>query len=113
VLSVVSAFNATDDADSGWNRLVRGIYIGVAVLLGVFVVGKGIEARFGIQADRLFWVALGIGVGWCTAKRPWWYWEHPKAKFLRNLIGDRATIVVYGLLAIGMIAVGLFTNTPL
>jgi hypothetical protein len=42
--------------------------------------------------------------------RPWWFWENWKARWLRGLIGDEATTVVYLALAAAMVWVGLCTG---
>lgn len=36
-----------------------------------------------------------------TMARPWWFWENPKARWLRRLIGDEATALVYFTVALG------------
>jgi hypothetical protein len=45
-----------------------------------------------------------------TLTRPWWFWENWKARWLRGLIGDGATAVVYLALAAAMVLVGLSTD---
>lgn len=45
-----------------------------------------------------------------TLTRPWWFWENWKARWLRDLIGDGGTALVYLTLAAVMVWVGLFTD---
>jgi hypothetical protein len=59
-----------------------------------------------LDEDVVFFCFLGLVFGSLTLLRPWWFWDHPKAGFLRGIIGDRATIVVYSLFAIAFVALG-------
>jgi hypothetical protein len=45
-----------------------------------------------------------------TLLRPWWFWENYRARWLRNLIGDEATMLVYLGIAAIMVWVGLNTD---
>jgi hypothetical protein len=65
---------------------------------------------FGWSRDRALWVGFGAFLAIMTAIQPWWFWEHYKARWLRELIGDEATAMVYLLLAGVMLWVGLFTD---
>jgi hypothetical protein len=56
------------------------------------------------------WVGLSAFLGLMTILRPWWFWENYRARWLRNVMGDGATIVVYFAVAGIMVWVGLNTN---
>jgi hypothetical protein len=49
-------------------------------------------------------------LGLMTLLRPWWFWENYRARWLRNLIGDEATMLVYLGIAAIMVWVGLNTD---
>jgi hypothetical protein len=60
--------------------------------------------------DRALWVGLGAFLAPMTVTRPWWFWDNYKARWLRELIGDEPTALLYLMLAGVMIWVGLFTD---
>lgn len=80
----------------------------VSALLLVALLALAAEA--GWSRDRALWVGLGTFLALMTLTRPWWFWENWKARWLRGLIGDEATAVVYLALAAAMVWVGLHTG---
>jgi hypothetical protein len=64
----------------------------------------------GWNRDRALWISVGSFLGLMTLLRPWWFWENYRARWLRNLIGDEATMVVYLGIAAIMVWVGLNTD---
>ena len=58
----------------------------------------------------MLWVGFGTILTLLTLTRPWWFWDHYKARWLRDIIGDEATTLCYLLLAGVMVWVGLFTD---
>jgi hypothetical protein len=78
------------------------------MVLVAFGLGQWAYARYGIKHDNVFSILLGLAVGWCTWRRPWWFWHHPKAALLRGWVGDGATTIIYGAIALWLVAIGLF-----
>jgi hypothetical protein len=69
--------------------------LGLAVI--VFGIGLAfqVSSRFGVDLDAALGFEVGLLLAIVTIKRPWWFWNHPKATFLRDIVGDTATIIVY------------------
>lgn len=92
----------------------RGERRGGPILLGVSLlllgVLWGLAGTVGWGRDRTLWVGLGAFLAIMTMTRPWWFWENYKARWLRELIGDEPTALLYLLLAGVMVWVGLFTG---
>lgn len=65
---------------------------------------------FGWPRDRALWLGLGTALGMLTLTRPLWFWEDYRARWLRGLIGDAGTALVYLTLAALMVWIGLETN---
>jgi len=84
------------------------ILLSVSLLLlgGLWVL----SGALGRGRDRGLWVGLGAFLALMTITRPWWFWENYKARWLRRLIGDEPTALVYLALAGVMVWVGLFTD---
>lgn len=58
------------------------------------------------QIGKGFILFAGLFTLYCTRNKPNWYWNHHKAVFWRNLIGDRgAEMFYYGL---GIFLVGIW-----
>ena len=60
----------------------------------------------------MLWVGLGTFLAIMTVSRPWWFWENYRARWLRDVIGDRPTATFYLALSAVMVWVGLFTKWP-
>jgi hypothetical protein len=86
------------------------ILLSVSLLLlgGLWVLGDAL----GWDRNRGLWVGFGTFLTLMTVTRPWWFWEHYKARWLRGLIGDEPTALLYLALAGVMVWVGLFTDWP-
>ena len=70
----------------------------------------GLADAFDWGRDRALWVGLGGFLALMTVTRPWWFWENYRARWLRGLIGDEPTALLYMALAGVMVWVGLFTD---
>ena len=91
---------------SGWRGGLTLLAVTLLLLISLLVVA----AQAGWSRDRALWVGLGGFLALMTLTRPWWFWENWKARWLRGLIGDGATAVVYLALAAAMVWVGLSTD---
>jgi hypothetical protein len=91
---------------SGWRGGLTLLAVTLLLLISLLVVA----AQAGWSRDRALWVGLGGFLALMTLTRPWWFWENWKARWLRGLIGDEATAVVYLALAAAMVWVGLYTD---
>lgn len=78
----------------------------LASLAGAYVWGLSAALSF----DRSAWIGFGVFLVVMTVARPWWFWEHYKARFLRRLVGDELVIAFYLVVGFAMIWVGLFTT---
>jgi hypothetical protein len=98
--------DATHIGRSGWwgNVLLFLVSLG---MVGTVVVVAEME---GWNRDRAMWVSVGGFLGVLTLLRPWWFWENYRARWLRNLIGDGATAVMYLAIAAMMVWIGLNTG---
>ncbi len=47
---------------------------------------------------------LGLALAALTIKKPDFFWERSRARFMRSIIGDKATFVLY--LVVALICVG-------
>jgi uncharacterized membrane protein YecN with MAPEG domain len=54
--------------------------------------------------EAILVITLGLVVAALTITRPSFYWESRRARFMRRIIGDRATVVLY--LVIALICIG-------
>jgi hypothetical protein len=101
-----SEAGSDESAQDRWqgNLLLFLLSIGlvVSVLLAADLAGW--------NRDRALWISVGSFLGLMTLLRPWWFWENYRARWLRNLIGDEATMVVYLGIAAIMVWVGLNTD---
>ena len=80
--------------------------VAAAILLCITLTFKA-ASWFTLDFDALLWCEAGVLFAVLTLKRPWWFWNHPKATFVRDIIGDKATIVVYLALAAGIMVVSV------
>ena len=85
--------------------LVTTIFaIGLLAALALFAMVTG--APF----DRVAYSGFGLFVGVCTLLRPAWFWEHPRARAVRSVLGDGGTAAFYLVVAVVLLYLGLFTN---
>ena len=97
-----------EDRNSGIPWRLCGWVAVLVVMIGLLVEGGyAMERRWGIYHGRSFFAALALAIVTLTLLRPWWFWAHPKARILRDLIGDRPTMLLYLLIGggIGWVAV--------
>jgi hypothetical protein len=87
---------------------ILGVYLGLALALlaGSWALSRVLHVQF----DRVFLVVGGLLTLGGTWLRPWWFWEHPKALFLRRILGDRGTALFYTIIGMGMVYLGFFTT---
>ena len=101
----------TGDSTERYRRgkgYILGVYLGMIVVL---LVGSwGLARVLDLQFDRVFLVVGGFLTLGGTWLRPWWFWEHPKALFLRRILGDSGTALVYTIIGMGMVYLGFFTT---
>ena len=93
---------------AGWRGNVLLFVISIASVGGLLLAA----GAAGWNRDRALWVGVGTFLGMMTIIRPWWFWENYKARWLRKVIGDGATMVIYLAIAGIMIWVGLSTDWP-
>ncbi len=98
--------DTADTGRSGWWGAVILFLVSLGLVGSLLVVAESQSWN----ADRVMWVGLGGFLGVLTMLRPWWFWENYRARWLRNLIGDGATIVVYLAFAAIMVWIGLNTS---
>jgi hypothetical protein len=79
-------------------------------IVALVELGYYLERSQGIYHGRFPLAVLGVGIAALTIVRPWWFWSHPKAMFLRGLIGDHSTALLY--LLIAGVTVGSATVLP-
>jgi hypothetical protein len=78
-----------------------------ALLLG-WLIGLIALARAGDWDDEVVFVTgLGVTLALLTALRPRIFWDHARAVALRGLLGDRLTALVYGAVAVTLLAFGI------
>ena len=84
-------------------------FIALASAAAALGLGLLLRSAFGLRFWSGFFAGLAAIQAWCTWRLPWWFWEGWRARWLRGLIGDRATRVVCGIaaafLAVAAIAV--------
>ena len=56
----------------------------------------------------MFWIIVGVTLALLTCIRPWWFWNHRHAVFLRAILTDRGATVVYLSLALVMVLAGIW-----
>lgn len=88
----------------------RGALVLTGVSLLLLATLWALAGEHGWRTDRMLWIGSGAFLALMTVVRPWWFWEHHKAKWLRDLVGDEVTALLYLALAGLMVWVGLFTG---
>jgi hypothetical protein len=97
---------STEWYQRSWGQIVA-VYIGL--ILGLSAGSWALSRVLHIQFDRVFLVVGGFLTLGGTWVRPWWFWEHPKARFLRRIIGDAGATLAYTIIGMGMVYLGFFT----
>jgi hypothetical protein len=86
---------ADSSAEPSERSAGRGGLILLVVSLLLLSVLWGLAGPFGWSRDQAFWVGLGTFLAVMTVTRPWWFWENYRARWLRELIGDEPTALLY------------------
>lgn len=94
---------ALTDWDIPLWKFVLFYLLGIAGFLGAVIL---VAWYFGLDEDAVFAMGLAAFVFICTWLKPFWFWDHPKAFFLRNALGDTATTVLYVLAALWFFSLG-------
>jgi hypothetical protein len=101
----------TGDSTERYQRgrgYILGVYLGMILVL---LAGSwGLARVLDLQFDRVFLVVGGFLTLGGTWLRPWWFWEHPKARFVRRILGDSGAAVAYTIIGMGMVYLGFFTT---
>jgi hypothetical protein len=101
-----SEAGSDDRPPKRWQGNLLLFLLSIGLVVSVMVAAELV----GWNRDRALWISVGSFLGLMTLLRPWWFWENYRARWLRNLIGDEATMVVYLGLAAIMVWVGLNTD---
>lgn len=91
---------------SGWHGALILFLVSLGLVGAVLVTAESM----GWSRDRAMWVGTGGFLAVLTLARPWWFWENYRARWLRGVIGDEATAVIYLLFAGVCLWIGLTTN---
>jgi len=108
---VAFVFAFKGDQEIG-DTVFRATLVFVAALCVFFVLAHFLQQTTGFSEDRTFLIGIGLFVGICTFLKPWWFWDHPKATLLRDIVGDTATTFIYYLVSLAFIGYGIFGHSP-
>jgi len=112
-VAALFAFLSLSKGDVETGRLLfRGLLLGALAFCAFFALGHFVQASTGFAEDRTFLIGIGAFIAICTWRKPWWFWEHPKARFVRDIIGDLPTTVAYYLISAGCVGYGIFGSNP-
>ncbi len=92
---------------SGLAAAFRVAALVLAAILLCIVLTVKVTEWWMVDFDAAFWFEAGVLFAILTLTRPWWFWNHPKAMWLRDIIGDKATIVLYLIVAGGIMVVSV------
>jgi hypothetical protein len=101
-----SEAGSDERAQNRWQGNLLLLLLSIGLVVSVLIAAE----LAGWNRDRALWISVGTFLGLMTLLRPWWFWENYRARWLRNLIGDEATMVVYLGIAAIMVWVGLNTG---
>jgi hypothetical protein len=73
----------------------------MALVIASFMVAHALR----LDEDVVLGFSMSAALSTLTIVRPWWFWQDRRARWARKLIGDRATIGVYLLVAAGIAVV--------
>jgi hypothetical protein len=91
---------------SAWSEGAVLLVTALGWLGGLWVLAD----LFGWNRDRTLWLGFAGFLAVMTLVRPTWFWENHRARWLRGVVGDEGTALLYLLLAGVMVWVGLFTD---
>ena len=89
-------------------QLRRGLFIGAGGVLVFLAIAVALQEFVRIPVERTLLIGFGIGLAWGATAKPWWFWEHWKAQFLRKLIGDNAVVALYLVMALLLLYAAVF-----
>ena len=84
-----------------------GFGLGLACLAILAVI---VQDSTGFELERTFLIAAGLFTLLCTITKPSWFWEHEKAQWLRDVLGDTGAAVSYYILGVALIAAALLVH---
>jgi hypothetical protein len=61
----------------------------------------------------IYLIIAGTVIGIMTIMKPNFFWNHPKAAFVRRFLGDIGTTIFYLLVSIAMIGGGVYILTKI
>ena len=82
--------------------------IALAVVIGpiaLVIASVMVAHALRLDEDVVLGFSMTVALSTLTIVRPWWFWQDRRARWARKLIGDRATIGVYLLVAAGIAVV--------
>ncbi len=94
-----------------WSSSRLFIYFGLA--FGLAVLAFVLSLLLPLSFDRTFLIVFGVIVLGAAFWKPWWFWEHHDAFWLRDLVGDRIASLIYAGAGITMLYFGIFTDAHL
>ena len=98
-------------AEQPWSLGRKVRYFGVA--FSFTALAFLLSLLLSVSFDRTFLVVFGLVVFTAGFWKPWWFWQHEDAFWLRDRVGDRLATMVYAAVAITMLYFGLFTEAHL
>jgi len=94
--------------DQSWSLARLAAYFGL--VLALTVLAFAITLVLPISFDRTFLIVFGVVVLGASYWRPWWFWKHRDAFWLRGMVGDRLASLIYAGAGITMLYFGIFTD---
>jgi hypothetical protein len=91
-------------------RFVLLVLLGLAAFLWILAQ---LQTHAGLDFAAGYWAGTGILFLILTLRRPWWFWDHPKARFVRDIIGDRGTTVLYVGIALTLLGVSAYRQVAI
>jgi len=61
----------------------------------------------------IYFIIAGTVIGILTLIKPNFFWNHPKAAFVRRFLGDRGTTIFYLLASVAMLSFGIYSMTKI
>jgi len=56
----------------------------------------------------VFFIIIGIGVGIFTLLKPPFFWEHPQTNFVKNLLGEKRTVIFCFAFSAALMVLGIY-----
>ena len=61
----------------------------------------------------IYFIIAGTVIGILTLIKPNFFWNHPKAAFVRRFLGDKGTTIFYLIASVAMLTFGIYTMTKI